>query len=240
MTDLAQLELRVKSLEVAQAEQRLDKFGKAGERAEAGADKATRGMGRTSRAADRLNVNLRKTLRTLGPLVGAFTAVQTVRAAVGVIGSFEETLAQVRGVAIRTTETLAVQGRQFELLRRQAADLGATTRFTATEAGEAQLFLARAGFEVNEIYSALPATLNLAAAGVLDLGTAADIASNVLSQFNLEAEQTGQVGDILVTTANNANTNVAQLAEALKLAGPVAGALKVDLELTGRGARYAR
>jgi len=75
-----------------------------------------------------------------------------------------------------------------------------------------------------------PATLNLATAGALQLGEAADFASNVLKQFGLEVEDTVRVTDVLIKTANSANTDVRQLAEAMKFAGPVAKALGVTME----------
>lgn len=232
MVDLAKLELRVQSLEVQKADARLKKFEASADKAGKSADRFGKRAKGAAQGATALSRSAAGLVRSMAPLIGAFAALAAVRSSIRTLSSFEETLAQVRGIAIKTTASLALQGKQFDLLRNQAAQLGATTRFTATQAGEAQLFLARAGFEVNEILSALPGTLNLAAAGMLDLGTAADIASNVLNQFNLSAEETNRVGDVLINTANSANTNVLQLAEAFKLAGPVAGALNVDLELT--------
>lgn len=232
MVDLAKLELRVQSLEVQKADARLKKLEVSATKAGKGADRFNKSARRAAGGAAALSKGAAGLLRTMGPLIALFSGIAIIRGTVRAIGSFEEALAQVQGIAIKTTTSLAKQGQQFELLRNQALKLGATTRFTATEAGEAQLFLARAGFEVNEIFSALPGTLDLAAAGVLDLGTAADIASNVLNQFRLEADEMNRVGDILINTANNANTNVLQLSEALKLAGPVAKALGLDLEIT--------
>lgn len=123
-------------------------------------------------------------------------------------------------------------GSEFRQLEETARELGATTRFSATEAAEGLLFLSRAGFEAIESIAALPSTLDLAAAGGLGLGEAADYASNILSQFRLQAEQTERVVDALVVTSNSANTDVRQLAEAMKFAGPVAGALGHEVEET--------
>jgi TP901 family phage tail tape measure protein len=154
-------------------------------------------------------------------LVGAFAVSKVIK----VFAGFEETMKTVRGVTGATAN-------EFAVLEKQARALGATTRFTAQEAGEGLLFLARAGFTVDESLAALPHTLDLAVAGVLDLGTAADIASNVLTQFNLTADETQRVVDVLVTTANSANTSVGQLAEGMKMVGPVAGALGKTVEET--------
>lgn len=166
--------------------------------------------------------------RLRGVMVQLFAGIGVavaLRALVKEITSFEEAMATVRGVTGATDA-------QFQALTDTARELGATTRFSATQAAEGLLFLARAGFEANEAVTALPATLDLAAAGALDLGEAADIASNVLAQFGLAVEETVRIVDVLVKTSNSANTDVRQLAEALKLAGPIAGTLGITIEET--------
>ena len=134
----------------------------------------------------------------------------------------------LRGVQAVTGAT----GEAFEMVADQARDLGATTQFTATQAAEAQTFLGRAGFETNEILAATPGLLSLAAAGQLDLARAADIASNVVQGFNLEASETGRVSDILAEAAANANTNVKQLGSAMSFVAPVSNSLGVSIEET--------
>lgn len=159
----------------------------------------------------------------LSTMFGGLSAGLAVRSAVRTVASFEETLTTVRGVAGATQE-------QFVDLSDAARELGATTRFSATEAGEGLLFLSRAGFEVDEAIGALPGTLDTAVAGALSLGDAADIVSNVLSTFNLEAQEASVVGDILANTANSSNTNISQLAEAVREAGSVAATANIPLE----------
>lgn len=160
----------------------------------------------------------------------ALTVFQGVRGTISVIKEFNDTMAQVRAIAIKTTDAQELQEAQMKVLKDQAMQLGATTRFTATQAGEAQVFLARAGFKVKDIYTALPGVLDLAAAGFLEVGQAADIASNVLQQFNYSTEEMTRVADVLVHTSNNANTTVYQLAQALQYAGPIAAGLGIELE----------
>ncbi len=230
MPDLAELGIRIRSEEAARGKKNLDDLAGASRRAEQASKRTESQFRKTDAATKSLRGSTSALFRVMGPLVGAISAVTAVRGAVRTLASFEQTLAQVRGIAIKTTITLAEQTRQFKALTDQAKLLGSTTRFTATEAGEAQLFLARAGFDLSEILEALPGTLDLAAAGVLELGTAADIASNVLSQFSLNADEMGRVGDVLVNTANSSNTSVLQLAEAMKFAGPIAGALGTEIE----------
>lgn len=169
--------------------------------------------------------------RMLG-LFGTLAGFVAVRSAVRTISTFEETLLTLQGVAVKTNLSLAEQARQFNDLEDAARTAGATTRFSATEAAEGLLFLSRAGFDADQAIEALPSTLNLAVAGVLGLGEAADIASNTVKQFGLTTADTERVVDGLIRTSNNANTDVRQLAEALKLAGPIAKQAGISFEDT--------
>ena len=120
----------------------------------------------------------------------------------------------------------------MKLLTAQSREMGRTTVHSATEAARGQAFLAQAGFDVNEIMSALPATLALATAGELGLAEAADIASNVVSGFRLEVDQTGRVSDVLAKSAASANTSVAEMGAAMAKAAPSAASAGWSLEQT--------
>lgn len=118
----------------------------------------------------------------------------------------------------------------FAKLREQAEHLGATTWASATQAADAQAFYAMAGFDPQAIMDALPATLDLAKAGGVDVGRAADIGSNILSAFGLEPTEMDKVGDILVSVFTRTNTSIEMLGETMKYVGPVARELKIPLE----------
>ena len=179
--------------------------------------KALRDLRRDARA-------ITSTLETLGRRTGLAVAAG-LGFAVRSFAQLEQTLATVRGVTGATVE-------QFSLLSDQARKLGRTTRFTARQAAEGQLFLARAGFEVDQVYAALPGTLLLAQAATVELGEAADIVSNVLAGFGAGAGETEKFGDVLAKTTISANTNLLQLADAIKLVGPISKSLDVTLETT--------
>lgn len=204
-----------------------------------GAKEVEQAFDKTGRSARKLGGNVKrldtqfkktggaglKLAATMSGLFGALSAGLVIRDAISVIKGFEESMATLRGVT-RATET------QFESLMEVTRRLGATTRFSAQQAAEGALFLARAGFDTEEVIAALPATLHLAQAGLLSLGVAADFASNILSQFSLDASETVRVVDDLIIVSNRANTNVMQLADAMKFAGPIAGALGISIEET--------
>lgn len=138
---------------------------------------------------------------------------------------FEQSMARVGAVSGATEEELAT-------LSGTAEEMGRTTVFSARQAAEALTFMSLAGLSVEEQIGALPSTLNLAAAGTLDLGTAADIVTNVMAGFGLEVSDVSSATDVLVTGFTSANTNLVQLGQAFKFAGPVAKAAGIEFEET--------
>jgi TP901 family phage tail tape measure protein len=189
-------------------------------------DIRTRGTKRSARDVKRIGTQASQVRKTLAFLRAALVTVAAIRVFAALTSSlveFSDAMLVVKAVTRATTE-------QFRQMRDVAKGLGATTRFTAGEAAEGMAFLARAGFEVNEVISAIPATLDLAAAAQLELGNAADIASNLMTSFGLSVADMPEIMDTLVFTANNANTTVQQLADGLKLFAPIASQLGVSLK----------
>lgn len=180
----------------------------------------------------------------LAAVTAGFKAVTTAMAATGAAAAgvgaasikvgmnFEEGMSKVEalvGVGRQGTKELEAD---MAKLSAQAKELGATTQFSASEAAAGMQFLAMAGYEVNEITESMPGLLDLAAAGQMDLAHAADVTTNIMSGFGLAAEETGRVADILAKAASTANTDVAQLGEAMKYVGPVAKSLGLSIEDT--------
>lgn len=138
-------------------------------------------------------------------------------------GDFEQQMNRVRAVSGAT-------GQEFDSLNALAQELGATTQYSASEAADAMGFLAMAGFDTDQILSALPDTLNLAAAGAIDLGEAADIASNILTGYGFRAEELGRVNDILTETFTSSNVNMQMLGYSFKYIAPVANSAGLQFE----------
>jgi TP901 family phage tail tape measure protein len=131
---------------------------------------------------------------------------------------------------VQSLTRLDAGSEEMAALREQARQLGASTQFTAGQAADAQGFLAMAGFNSNAIQAAMPGMLDLAKAGDTDLAQTADIASNILTGFNLEASETGRLGDVLVGAFTRSNTNLQMLGETMKYAAPVAASVGQDIE----------
>ena len=163
-------------------------------------------------------------------MVGLAAPVLAVGAgAIRTAGDFEASMNRVAAITGAT-------GENFDNLRELAKDLGATTQFSASQAAEAQQYLGMAGFSTNQIMEALPHTLNLAAAGALDLGRAADISSNILSGMRLEVSQLPHMNNVLAQTARSANVDIEMLGETFKYVAPVAAASGQSLELMSAAA----
>ena len=154
-----------------------------------------------------------------GALLGVFGAC------VSVVAGFEDQMAKVGAVSRASSEEMAA-------LEKAARDLGATTQFTAVQVGQAEQYLAMAGFSAKENIAALPGVLNLAAATATDLGRAADISSDILSAFGMQAEEMTRVADTLALTCATANVNMELLGDTMKYVAPVARMAGLSLEET--------
>jgi TP901 family phage tail tape measure protein len=173
----------------------------------------------------RAALSLGKSLVTLGGVAGVAGLVLGVRNVVMTFATFEKAMSRVRAL------TGATEG-EFAALVNTAKELGASTEFTAIQAAQAMSFFAQAGFQVDKIIGAMPHTLNLAAAGQLDMATAADIVAKIMSGMGIEAGKLEEAVDVLAKAFTTANTDLMQLGEAMKFVGPVAASAGKDLAET--------
>ena len=147
----------------------------------------------------------------------------TFGVSVNTAAEFEQAMAKVGAVS-------GAVGEDFERLSRQARDLGRDTQYSASQAANAQELLARAGFNTNEIISAMPNLLYMAGAEGMDMARAADIAAGTLRGFGLEASEMSRVANVLAKTSSSTNTSIDTLGESFKYVAPDAKALKVSIE----------
>ena len=168
--------------------------------------------------------NASRKMSSLGMTMGAKFTLPFLASARN-LQMFDRAMMSVKAVSGATTE-------EFKKLRQQAIKLGGDTAFTNTQVAEAQNFLAMAGFDVQKIYGAIPATLNLASAANLDMGRSADIVSNIMSGYRLESNELGNAVDVLAKSFTSSNTDLSMLGEGMKLAGPVAKGFGIQFEET--------
>lgn len=172
----------------------------------------------------------------VGQITGVAAAFLSLRAAASGIAEmvkmnaqFEDTMQVVKAV---TEQNAGFTIQSFKEMGAEARRLGGTTRFSASEAADGLKYLAMAGFTAEQAMTSLEATLKLAQGGNMDLGMAADIASNIMTSFGMKAEEMGRITDVLARTAAMANTDVEQLGDGMKYVAPLAAGLGRDIEET--------
>ena len=136
---------------------------------------------------------------------------------------FEQQMARVKALTGANAE-------DFAKLESLAKKMGATTVFSASQAAEAMSYFALAGFETQQIMDALGPTLNLAAAGQIEIAEAADIAAKIMSGMGIEADDLGNAIDVMAKAMTTANTDLTMLGDAFKFVGPMAKTAGVSLE----------
>ena len=157
------------------------------------------------------------------PVTAGVTALGT--AAVKTAADFDSAMSQVAAVSGAT-------GDDLQRLREKAREMGAQTKFSASEAAEAMNYMAMAGWKTEDMLSGIEGVMNLAAASGEDLATTSDIVTDALTAFGLSAQDSGHFADILAAASSNANTNVSMMGETFKYCAPIAGALGFSAEDT--------
>lgn len=120
----------------------------------------------------------------------------------------------------------------MDILRNKALQMGATTKFSASEAASAMTYMAMAGWKAGDMISGIEGIMDLAAASGEDLASTSDIVTNALTAFGMQAAESGHFADILATASSNANTDVHMMGESFKYAAPVMGTLGYSAEDT--------
>lgn len=183
----------------------------------------------TVRVADMATAPIRKIGSMLAnPLAAAgvgLSAGALVGGSVSTFAGFEAQMSEVKAISGATQA-------EFTQLMAKAKEMGATTKFTAQESGEAFNYMAMAGWKTKDMLSGIEGVLNLAAASGEDLGTTSDIVTDAITAFGMKASDAGHFSDVLAQAATNANTNVGMMGESFKYVAPVAGAMKYTIEDT--------
>lgn len=159
------------------------------------------------------------------------TSVATVSAGIGTIGTaaarvgmdFEAAMSKVSSISGAT-------GNDLQSLTDKAKEMGATTKFSATESAEAFQYMAMAGWDTKSMLDGIDGIMNLSAADGLDLATTSDIVTDALTAFGLSAKDSTHFADVLATASSSANTNVSMLGESFKYVAPLAGSMNYSIE----------
>lgn len=176
-----------------------------------------------SAEAGKIGENLTSAGEKMLPVTAAVTGIGT--AAVKTASDFDAQMAKVSSISGAT-------GKDLTDLETKAREMGAQTKFSAKEAGEAMEYMAMAGWETGDMLDGIEGIMNLAAASGEDLATTSDIVTDALTAFGMKAKDSSHFADVLAKASSSANTNVSMMGETFKYVAPVAGALKYNAEDT--------
>lgn len=162
-----------------------------------------------------------------GVAITKFMAPVGVALGIGIktFGTFEDALAEIKARTGATAEQMAA-------VQAKALEMGAATKYSSTQAAEAMLQLLSSGYDLNETFAALPAVLDAAAAGGMDLGYTADVVTDALAMWNLGAKDAGRVSDALARGAAASSAEINDLAQGLGNVGPLASEMGLSIEDT--------
>lgn len=200
----------------------------------------TRLTGLTGKAHDVL-VNVRTAGgNALGSLKSGLGSMMSgaVPQAMGMMGlgmGIADTINTYKNFQAQMSTVQAISGATGDSLKRltdKAKEMGATTQFSATEAGQAMEYMAMAGWSDQQMLSGISGIMNLAGASGESLARVSDIVTDALSAFGLKAEQSGHFADVLAAATSKSNTNVSMMGETFKYVAPIAGAMKFSIEDT--------
>ena len=198
-------------------------------KADAGLDwKGTEAGGKAARESNEGYTVLKGTLANLAStaVTAAVGGIKDAASAVVEIGSaFETSMSKVSALSGATGDDLAA-------LESKARELGSTTTFSASQAADALGYMALAGWDTQAMLAGVGPVLSLAQAGELDLAAASDLVTDYLSAFNMTAEDTGRMVDVLAYAQANANTTVDGLGQAFKNCAANCNAAGMDVETT--------
>lgn len=161
--------------------------------------------------------------KKLMPVSAAVTGIGV--ASVKTAADFESGMSKVAAIS-------GAAGYDLDALSKKAREMGAKTKFSASEAASAMEYMAMAGWKTEDMLSGIEGVMNLAAASGEDLAATSDIVTDALTAFGLTAQDSGHFADVLAAASSNANTDVSMMGETFKYCAPIAGALGFSVEDT--------
>ncbi|MFQ3777891.1 phage tail tape measure protein [Staphylococcus equorum] len=209
---------------IDKAEQELKQFNKQQMVANSSFTKQADHLDKMSEKYGKMSQNMRSVGRNMSMYVT--TPIAGAMGYAGKLGvEFDDGMRKVQAISGAT-------GKDLDALKAKAREMGATTKFSASDSAEAMNYMAMAGWKSQDMMSGLPGIMDLAAASGEELGSVSDIVTDGLTAFGMEAKDSGHFADVLASASANANTNVQMMGDGFKYAAPVAGALGYSIEDT--------
>ena len=220
--DISQEQYDALQREIIETEQELQNLQREAEASSTALAKLGQAGKMLEKAGDKIaDVGTTLTTHVTVPVMAAGTA------AVKTAADFDSAMSKVAAVS-------GAAGDELDALRDKAREMGAKTKFSASEAADAMNYMAMAGWKTGDMLEGIEGIINLAAASGEDLATTSDIVTDALTAFGLSAADSGHFADVLAAASSNANTNVSMMGETFKYCAPVAGSLGFSCEDTAQ------
>lgn len=183
----------------------------------------------TMKAVDLVTSPVKRVFGLLqSPLIAAGVTISAgagIASTINTYADFEAAMSNVKAISGATAN-------EFVALTEKAKQMGAVTKFTASESAEAFTYMAQAGWDAKDMIEGIDGLMSLSAASGESLGLTSDIVTDALTAFNMPAKESGRFADVMAQASNATNTNVAKMGETFKYVAPVAGALGYTIEDT--------
>jgi len=187
--------------------------------------------GKTSTSLEKMASHGQKMQEFGSKVESAGKALLPITATVGTVGTAAvKTTADFESAMSKVSAISGVTGDDLKELSDKAREMGAKTKFSASEAADAFEFMSMAGWKKDEMMGGIEGIMNLAAASGESLGTTSDIVTDALTAFGLKADDSSHFADVLAAASSNANTNVSMMGETFKYVAPVAGSMGYSIE----------
>ena len=196
---------------------------------QAGMKKAQQELSNLKNTAESSTSGIGKALGTVGKTIAGAFAVNTLKNfgadVIRTTATFNDSMSKVKALTGAT-------GKQFDQMTALAKKMGSETAHSSSAVAEAMSYMGLAGWNANQIMSALPSVLSLASAGQVDLAFASDMVTDTMSMFSLKAEEATRASDVFAKVQAKSNTSINQLGESMKYVGATANAFGLDIETT--------
>lgn len=196
-------------------------------------DEAKKSSDGCAKSIDEFGNSTEKSQSALQGLASVLAGAALKRAIKEMAEAFNECVDASAEFASQMSTVKAISGAtqsEMQQLTDLAKEMGATTKFTATEAGQGLEYMAMAGWKADEMLDGLAGIMNLAAAAGEDLGRTSDIVTDALTAFGLTAADSAHFSDVLAQAAANSNTNVTMMGESFKMVATTAGSLNYSID----------
>lgn len=216
-----ELAISKKQASLKQAQTQLERYGKQIENVGTKIKLGTANIREMAENLDETGTKLKDAGKKMSVASAAIGAVGAAGIKAG--SDFESAMSEVKAISGAT-------GDDFNKLKAKAEEMGATTKFSATESANAMYYMSLAGWKTNDMLVGIEGVMNLAAASGEDLATVSDIVTDGLTAMGYAADQSSKFADVFAKTVTNSNTDVSGLGEAMEYTGSIAGALNLSIE----------